>query len=263
MSNIVTKDFTKDQLQLIKDTVAKGASDNELKLFLYRCESLGLDPLKPGQIYFIKYGSTPGTIVVGIDGFRAKASATGLHAGTKRGLMLDDSGKCIGAWCEVYRSDWKECAREESLMEEYNTGKAMWAKMPTTMIKKVAECAALRMAFPDQLSGVYESSEMDQAEPIKEAAKQLPTEQDVTHEPVIEVAADENDLGSMVASFGKYKGQAIKTIDLYELDGYIKFIESQAVVKGKQITGQVLDFITAANSYLDSKDTNKSDSIPF
>jgi len=69
--------FTDEQLKLIKDTVAKGATDDELKLFLYRAQSLGLDPLKTGQIYFIKYGSGPGTIVVGIDGFRARANRTG------------------------------------------------------------------------------------------------------------------------------------------------------------------------------------------
>lgn len=162
-----------EQMDLIKNTVAKGATDNELKLFLYRCKEIGLDPLKPGQIFFIKYGSGPGTIVIGRDGFRARAASIGLHTGTKVGIIRDDKGYCLGAWCEVYRKDWKEPAREEVSLKEYDTGKGQWAKMPETMIKKVAEVAALRMAFPDQLSGLYSQDEMDQATPLKNDSVRL------------------------------------------------------------------------------------------
>lgn len=171
MSNLTT--LTDEQMDLIKSTVAKGATDNELKLFLYRCKEIGLDPLKPGQIFFIKYGSGPGTIVIGRDGFRARAAAIGLHTGTKVGIIRDDKGFCLGAWCEVYRKDWKEPAREEVSLKEYDTGKGQWAKMPETMIKKVAEVAALRMAFPDQLSGLYSTDEMDQATPAIKDAKHV------------------------------------------------------------------------------------------
>jgi len=156
--------WSPDQLQLIKDTVAKNATNDELKLFLYRCRIMGLDPLKPGQIHFVKYGNSPGTIIVGIEGFRAKAAKTGKISGISRGVIRDDKGKCIGAWAEVHRSDWQHPAREEVSLAEYSTGKSAWAKMPETMIKKVAEAAALRMAFPDDLGGVYTREEMDQAE---------------------------------------------------------------------------------------------------
>lgn len=168
MSNVIpvigSVDFTTEQLALIKTTVAKGATNDELQLFLYRCKRLGLDPLKPGHIHFIKYGNSPGTIVIGLDGFRYKASKTGKHTGTHRGVVRDESGVCIGAWCEVYRSDWTQPAREEVSLSEYNTGKGQWLKMPETMIKKVAEVAALRMAFPDELGGLYSVEEMEQAE---------------------------------------------------------------------------------------------------
>jgi len=156
--------WTNEQLDLIKKTIAKDATDNELKLFLYRAKELGLDPLKPGQIHFVKYGSAPGSIVVGIEGFRSKAGRTGKHVGTKRGVIRDPkTGKVVAGWAEVFRSDWTEPAREEAPLSEYNTGKASWAKMPETMIKKVAECAALRMAFPDELGGIYAPEEMEQA----------------------------------------------------------------------------------------------------
>lgn len=165
MKDVTTQSkLTQDQIRLVRETVAKGASDDELKLFLHRSENLGLDPFVPGQIHFIKYGTGPGTIVVGLDGFRTIAANTGFHVGTKRGVIKDNDGHLIGAWAEVYRSDWVHPAREEVSLSEYNTGKGPWVKIPETMIKKVAECAALRMAFPKQLGGVYEKAEMDQAE---------------------------------------------------------------------------------------------------
>lgn len=155
--------FSNEEMQLITDTVAKGASPKELQLFLYRCKLMGLNPLKPGQIHFVKYGTSPGTIVVGIEGFRSIAGRTGKLSGVERGVNRDEKGNIIEGWAKVWRSDWKQPAFETVPMAEYNTGKAMWAKMPETMIKKVAECAALRMAFPDDLGGVYESAELDQA----------------------------------------------------------------------------------------------------
>jgi recombination protein RecT len=106
-------EFNSEQLALITNTVAKGATKDELQLFLYRCKHMGLDPLKPGQVHFVKYGNNPGTIIIGIDGFRSKAAKTGKHTGTKRGVIRDEKGVCVGAWCEVFRSDWTQCAREE------------------------------------------------------------------------------------------------------------------------------------------------------
>lgn len=272
MSNIVnTNEMTTEQLALIKATVAKGASDNELQLFLYRCKSMGLDPLKPGQVHFVKYGGNPGTIIIGIDGFRTIAASTGLHSGTKRGVIRGDKGECVGAWCEVYRKDWSECAREEVSLSEYSTGKAMWAKMPETMIKKVAEVAALRMAFPDKMSGAYSHEEMDQAAPLEQTMQKsrvqitplnAPKEKQV--EPVLEekeavaqaqpptppkpknhaegVGSNKTlEGGEHVIKFGKYTGQMIKDIDIDDLNEYATYIEEQATANKKEIdpTGPV------------------------
>ena len=46
--------YTPEQIQLIKNTVAKGATDDEFKLFMYRARLLKADPLKPGRIHFVK-----------------------------------------------------------------------------------------------------------------------------------------------------------------------------------------------------------------
>jgi hypothetical protein len=44
-------------------------------------------------------------------------------------------------------------------MHEYDTGKSSWAKMPATMIRKVALVQSLREAFPSDLGGLYDSCE--------------------------------------------------------------------------------------------------------
>jgi phage recombination protein Bet len=240
----ITPHFTAEQLQLINSTIAKGATPDELKLFLYRCQTLGLDPLKPGQIYFIKYGTSPGTIVVGIEGFRSRASRTGKLSGIKRGALRDDQGNLIGAYAEVFRSDWKEPAREEVPLSEYNTGKGNWQKMPETMIKKVAEAAALRMAFPDDLGGVYTKEEMDQAETESHLIRvQQPEPGDGNTEPV----------GYRIG-FGQWRGRSLEEVYNNEgpqkMAGYVQYLEDCAEKKGQAIGDQAREFIAEVERFL-------------
>ena len=259
MSNLVAvqdREFTKDQLELIKSTVARGATNDEMKLFLYRCQHMGLDPLKPGMVHFIKYGNNPGTIVIGIDGFRLKASKTGKHVGTKRGVTRED-GKIVSAWAEVYRADWDHPAREEVPFVEYNTGKGNWAKMPETMIKKVAEVAALRMAFPDELGGLYSAEEMDQAHQPRNVAvvphsDKAPDFEDLELEP-IEVKSkepDDEDPGSFVIGAGKNKGKRLRDLSRREIENFLGWYDEQIAAE-KQMHSSVVEYADAARAYLE------------
>jgi phage recombination protein Bet len=240
MSNAVTirdekAQFTPEQLALIRNTIARNADANELQLFLYRCRIMGLDPLKPGQIHFVKYGSNPGTIVVGIEGFRSLAAKTGKMSGIKRGVLKDEEGNLLGAWCEVYRADWTHPAREEVPFAEYNTGKGPWAKMPETMIKKVAEAAALRMAFPDNLGGIYTQEEMNQAE--KESNGIHP------EQPAPEDGIQED--GVMIP-YGPLAKQMVHRADPLKLRDYVLEIEEKARRLGKPIPSWAKPVIEAA-----------------
>lgn len=162
---ILKEQYSDKDLDLIKRTIAKNATNEELDLFLIRCKTLGLNPLKPGQIFFMKYGNSAGTIVVGRDGFRALAARTGKHRGTTTGVIRNDKGEVTHGYAEVYRADWTHPARVESSMAEYCKNTPIWKDLPETMIQKVAECAALRMAFPDELGGVYGEDERVVSEP--------------------------------------------------------------------------------------------------
>lgn len=235
----IQSNWTAEQMKLITDVVARGATPDELKLFLYRCENLGLDPLKPGQIYFIKYGSGPGTIVVGIEGFRTRAAKTGKLSGINRGALRDSEGKLVGAFAEVHRSDWSHPAREEVPLAEYNTGKGNWTKMPETMIKKVAEAAALRMAFPDDLGGVYTKEEMDQA--TNDLPRVAPEQPEVDDGFVDD---------SYRIPFGKFAKRTLEEVGPEQLGAYVNYLETQAEKKSQPLTGSVLDFIKRCYAFI-------------
>lgn len=247
--------LTPQQLDLIKATIAKNATDDELQLFLYRAKSMGLDPLKSGQIHFVKYGSGPGSIVVGIDGFRSKAAASGKHSGTKRGVTYDSEGNCISAWCEVYRSDWQQPAREEVSMHEYNTGKGPWAKMPETMLKKVAEAAALRMAFPDTLGGIYAPEEMNQASDGLAARPRTGSEtiHDLANRPAERLAKPETppeNAGDHVIRIGKkYVGSKLSDLRKEELSSFMDWILTKADDRFRD-NPDTKEFLFYAETYL-------------
>lgn len=163
--------LTQEQIDLLKNYICKGATKLELQHFFLYANSLQLDPFLK-DLYFLKYSSgAPPSIVVGINGFRKVAARSGMHTGTERGITRDADGKLIGAYAKVWRKDWVQPAHNEILIEEYSTGQAMWRKMPASMAMKVAECGALRCAFPE-LSGVYEEDELSQAKSIKDIEPQ-------------------------------------------------------------------------------------------
>jgi phage recombination protein Bet len=180
--------FTEDQVTLIKQQIAPNANQNELQLFLYQCQRTGLDPLTR-QIYCIHRGGKM-TIQTSIDGFRVIAERSGSYAGQSEPEFVEENGKLIACKVRVYKFSPKGDRYEASVgvaywseyVQEYN-GKPsqMWAKMPHTMLSKVAEALALRKAFPQDLSGLYTGEEMAQADVPKTEEttyEEVPTEQE-------------------------------------------------------------------------------------
>lgn len=181
MSDIVPFDNTK--IELIKRQIAKGASDDELKMFLYQCQRTGLDPFSR-QIYAISRKEkdkasgnwvTKMSTQVSIDGLRLIAERTGKYAGQLGPVWCGTDGAWVDVWLKpeppsaarvgVMRNDFKEPVYGVALYTEYvqsYEGKPMglWAKMPALMLAKCAESLALRKAFPQEMSGIYTSEEM-------------------------------------------------------------------------------------------------------
>ncbi len=161
--------FTPKHVALIKSQIAPTASQTEFELFLMMARRMSLDPLLK-QLYFIKYKDRV-SYVTSIDSYRIIAHRTGHFAGTDEPVYTYSpenqapNKKPTHCSITVYRLvQGIRCGFAAKVkFSEYDTNQNNWAKMPETMIAKVAEAHALRKAFPQDLAGVYTQDEMDQA----------------------------------------------------------------------------------------------------
>jgi phage recombination protein Bet len=156
--------FTPQQVDVLRRTIAKGATDDEFFMFASLCARYQLDPFNR-EVWFVKYGPTP-LIMTSRDGYlkicqrdpdflginsaavregdtfeMCPAEGRVIHRfGAKRGAIL-------GAWAMV-----KHRRREPSIcfadFAEYDKsnerGGDVWKRYPSAMICKVAEVMALK-----------------------------------------------------------------------------------------------------------------------
>lgn len=210
--------FDNDELDLIKTTIAKGTTDEQLKLFVQVCKQTGLNPFAR-QIYAVVRNTKKRingrdewvpemSIQTSIDGYRLLAQRSGEYAGQDGPYFLDGKTK---QWLDYWIEDYPPVAArvgvlrkgfekylyavakfESYAVREYNQDtrksdgalKNLWAKMPEVMIAKVAEALALRRAFPAELSGVYTKEEMDQADMPLPSVHVMPAQPDQEAEQV-------------------------------------------------------------------------------
>lgn len=167
--------LSSDEVELLKQTICKGATDLELKLFLQVCNKSGLDPFSR-QIHAVKRWNASDskmemTIQTGIDGLRLFASRSGQYAGSSDPEFFFEAGNKFPVSATV--SVWKivqgqRCSfTATAYWEEFYPGDKqgfMWRKMPRTMLSKTAEAQALRKAFPNETSGIYADEELHRAD---------------------------------------------------------------------------------------------------
>lgn len=169
--------WSRERLDLLKRTYAKGCTDDEWELFVAICKRTGLDPFTK-QIYPVKRWDkkaarevmTPQT---GIDGYRAIAERTGTYAGSDDPVYDVENEPhpnkaTVTVWRLIagQRVPFSASARWNEYVQKDREGRPtkFWAQMPYLMLGKVAESLALRKAFPNDLSGLYTKEEMDQAD---------------------------------------------------------------------------------------------------
>lgn len=265
--------MTQDQIDLLKTQIAKGCTDDELKLFIQVCKRTSLDPFAK-QIYAVKMGGKM-SIQVSIDGLRLIAERSGKY----RGQVGPHYCGTDGEWFEVWLKDGPPIACKVGVLHKdfdqplfaickfsaYAQDNHMWKKMPEQMIAKVAESLALRKAFPQDLSGIYSSEEMEQAlpapqRPITPQLNTSPVEAGYKEEPPFEAEQFELSASSGQVTisnqqewegyqipFGQWKGKTIREVGITKCLDKVKWFDDEAKKTGKPITGPVLKFKETVN----------------
>ena len=137
MSNTIQIiEYDTKSIDLIKRTIAKGATDDELALFIGQCKRTGLDPFSR-QIYMIerRFKDLSGNwqrkmeTQTSIDGFRLISSRTGKYAGQLGPFWCGDNGQWVDVWLKdtppaaakvgILRSDFQEPVWGIALYREY------------------------------------------------------------------------------------------------------------------------------------------------
>jgi len=80
-----------------------------------------------------------------------------------------------------------------------------------------------------------------------------PAPRAAAQKPKAKSAPTTTDFANYIVDFGKYKGQSLSSIDASELMDYVTYIETKAKSDRKEITGKVLEFVTNACAYAETK----------
>lgn len=175
--------FKEDEIRILKNQIAVGCSDEELKFFMYICKKTGLDPFTR-QIYLSKRKSKDDklgwiekmTIQTSIDGLRLISERSDKYEGQTGPFWCGIDGQWKDVWISdeppyaakvgVYKKGFREALNAVAHFNEYAQKKSdgslnkFWSDKPSVMIAKCAEALALRKAFPNELSGLYTNDEI-------------------------------------------------------------------------------------------------------
>lgn len=198
-SNVVSfnpASFTGHQLELIRRTVASDCNSGEFDLFVAAAQRAGLDPFRKQISALVFNKSKPDkrrmAIVTTIEGLRVIADRSRAYRPDEdeAAYEIDPEQKSptnplglVKAKVRIFKNDrpvagvayWDEFAPISDEWKEGDDGKRRptgkktldtggnWGRMPRLMLAKCAEAQALRKAFPEDLSGLYEGAELDQA----------------------------------------------------------------------------------------------------
>jgi hypothetical protein len=228
-------------IAVLRDQLAPEASDEELAFFAQVCARLELSPFADQIVLIGRYDSRLKRKVhrhqITVAGRRTLAARTGLLAGIEgpvwcgprnprgelewREIWDDDEHTPYCARCLVHVKGWEVPANGTAKWSEFvvtdqaGVPTALWQKMPSHMLGKVAESMALRRAFPDVINPAVvgewpvhvEPDDPDLAELVEaEAAPPVvartvtgdwtpsPGDQTAAHQTIAQVGEDERDL---------------------------------------------------------------------
>ena len=222
-NEMVTYKTDHGDVSLSSDTIKRylvpsgaNVTDQEIMMFMKLCEYQGLNPFLR-EVYLVKYGDSPASIVTGKETFTKRAMKNENYAGMEAGITVESDGKIIrrdgsmkignekiiGGWAKVHVKGHAVPYYDEVSFEEYagkkrdGTLNGMWATKPATMIRKVAIVHALREAFPQDFEGLYAPEEINTVDvaslPDKpvDITREQPTVEPVKSFPIADEAVEE------------------------------------------------------------------------
>lgn len=267
--------FSEPQLNLLRDTICKGCTNEQMELFVYVCKRRRLDPFLK-QIYPVlrkdsKLTKERGcdvqvmTLQTSIDALRLIADRTGNYMpGREPTFTYDKNGRLLSATAYVKKrasdGSWHEVSASAFYNEyvqgfaDYSNGGAIkptkfWNDMPHNQLAKCAESLVIRRAFPEDCSGVYSDDEMAQADNVEEVTISPEIKKIIT-----KLQADE--IAQLLASCPvEYQDKVLKSLkalpdpvnSLYDLplDLYDR-IKNAAMLNAKKEEPKVLEEIVNA-----------------
>ncbi len=193
--------YNSEMIDTIKATVAKGATDAELQMFLSLANQYSLNPLMK-EIWFTKMlnkqtGKEEVAIMTSRDGFRKlamrepnyrKCQSMTVHENDEFEMEMvlgevmnithkfkqNDRGKLIGAYAVLKTTDHENYVSYCDF-KEYDKKNRIWRQYPSAMIKKVAENDVYKRfvninglndyeSMPNKFRNEYIEEEMDYSE---------------------------------------------------------------------------------------------------
>lgn len=202
--------WTPQQVDLIRQQVCDGASDDELAFFATVCRHRQLDPFAGEIVGIMRWNGKEQRnvmkIQVTVEGLRTIAMRTGLYAGQDEVLWCGPDGRWRDIWPDpaeppyasktaVYRVDVERPFVGKAHFHEFcqfdHKGRRtpMWDKMPANQLAKCAERQALIRAFKKELraAGINLDDDIAVQSRISMEARQAGLDDDARHALVAEV----------------------------------------------------------------------------
>jgi hypothetical protein len=156
-ANDVDKWADQEMINTLKDTVCKGATNAQFRMFAEVCKATGLSPWLR-EIWFV-----PGVgVMAGRDGYLRVANESPQFDGMETRVERTRKDRSHPITCEAYYNEYKRSG-------------GVWDKYPSAMISKVAEVLALKRSF--SINGVVTEEEIGEQEPTRaekvQAAKEV------------------------------------------------------------------------------------------
>lgn len=160
----INGELEKAEIQkVLLSTTFKGLSLGTMKTAMFEGMTRGFSfkNFLQKDIYAIPFKDSY-SLITSIDYARKVGMRSGI-VGKSEPIFEEQDGKIISCAITVKRKIDEYIGEYSSKVyfSEYTTGRNLWATKPRTMIAKVAEMHALRMACPEELAQAYVEEEME------------------------------------------------------------------------------------------------------